>query len=64
LDEDSAKEKNKMKFKKIPVTVGVTDLGFVEVNLPADVPKTVKVVTKGAYILSSEMIKGELGHDD
>ncbi len=53
-----------MKFKKIPVTVGVTDLGFVEVNLPADVPKTVKVVTKGAYILSSEMIKGELGHDD
>ncbi|HEY9168449.1 MAG TPA: efflux RND transporter periplasmic adaptor subunit [Lutibacter sp.] len=62
LDEDSTKEENKIKFKSIPVTVGVTDLGFVEVNLPADVPKTVKVVTKGAYTLSSEMVKGELEH--
>lgn len=62
LDEDSAKEANKMKFKRIPVSVGVTDLGFVEVNLPADVPKDVKVVTKGAYTLSSEMVKGELEH--
>ncbi|MHB1105288.1 MAG: efflux RND transporter periplasmic adaptor subunit [Lutibacter sp.] len=62
LDEDSIKEENKMKFKMIPVTVGVTDLGFVEVNLPAAVPKTVKVVTKGAYTLSSEMVKGELEH--
>lgn len=62
LDEDSTKEENKIKFKRIPVTVGVTDLGFVEVNLPADVPKTVKVVTKGAYTLSSEMVKGELEH--
>lgn len=62
LDEDGAKENNKMKFKRIPVSVGVTDLGFVEVNLPADGPKDVKVVTKGAYTLSSEMVKGELEH--
>ncbi|MDF1516401.1 MAG: efflux RND transporter periplasmic adaptor subunit, partial [Lutibacter sp.] len=62
LDEVSTKEENKIKFKRIPVTVGVTDLGFVEVNLPAAVPKTVKVVTKGAYTLSSEMVKGELEH--
>lgn len=62
LDEDSAKEANIMKFKRIPVTVGLTDLGFVEVNLPVDVPKDVKVVTKGAYTLSSEMVKGELEH--
>jgi len=64
LDEDGKKEENKMKFKMIPVTVGITDLGFVEVNLPANVNQDVKVVTKGAYTLSSEMIKGELGHDD
>lgn len=64
LDEDSEKEENKMKFKMIPVNIGITDLGFVEINLPVDVPKDVKVVTKGAYILSSEMIKGELGDDD
>ena len=30
----------------------------------AEIAKKVKVVTKGAYTLSSEMIKGELGHDD
>ncbi len=64
LDEDEEMEKNKMKFKMIPVTVGITDLGFVEVNLPAEVSKKVKVVTKGAYMLSSERIKGELEHDD
>lgn len=64
LDEDDAKEENKMKFKRIPVTIGVTDLGFVEVNLPAEVPKTVKVVTKGAYTLSSEIVKDEFGDDD
>jgi len=62
LDEDGEKEENKMKFKRIPVTVGVTDLGFVEVNLPAGVNQDVKVVTKGAYTLSSEMVKGELEH--
>lgn len=64
LDEDGKKEANKMKFKKIPVNTGITDLGFVEINLSAKLNTDVKVVTKGAYILSSEMIKGELGHDD
>ena len=62
LDEDEEMEKNKMKFKMIPVTVGITDLGFVEVSIPAEVSKKVKVVTKGAYNLSSEMVKGELEH--
>ncbi|QQX78068.1 MULTISPECIES: efflux RND transporter periplasmic adaptor subunit [Aequorivita] len=63
LDEDGEKEKNKMKFKMIPISTGITDLGFVEINLPADMPKEAKVVTKGAYTLSSEMVKGELEHD-
>lgn len=63
LNEDSEKEKNKMKFKMIPISTGITDLGFVEINLPADMPKGIKVVTKGAYTLSSEMVKGELEHD-
>tara|TARA_R110002049_G_scaffold28324_5_gene97449 strand:- start:1301 stop:2524 length:1224 start_codon:yes stop_codon:yes gene_type:complete len=61
-DEDEEKEENKMKFKMIPVTVGITDLGFVEVNLPVEVSKEAKVVTNGAYNLSSERIKGELEH--
>lgn len=62
LDEDEAKEKGKMKFKMIPVTLGVIDLGFVEINIQEEISKDVKVVTKGAYTLSSEMIKGELDH--
>ena len=53
-----------MKFKMIPVVVGITDLGFVEINLPSEVSKKAKVVVIGAYMLSSERIKGELEHDD
>ena len=64
LDEDEEMEANKMKFKMVPVTVGLTDLGFVEVNLPAEVSKDANVVINGAYMLSSERIKAELGHDD
>ncbi|MCM4173978.1 efflux RND transporter periplasmic adaptor subunit [Arenibacter sp. TNZ] len=64
LDADGEKGENKMKFKMIPVNVGIIDLGYVEINLPTEIVQDVKVVTKGAYTLSSEMIKGELGHDD
>ena len=63
LDVDSEKEENKMKFKMIPVNIGITDLGFVEINLPSEIQKDVQVVTRGAYMLPSEMIKGELGDD-
>ena len=51
-----------MKYKRIPVSTGVNDLGFVEVNLPAGTPENIKIVTNGAYTLSSEMVKGELEH--
>lgn len=64
LDVDSEKEENKIKFKMIPVNVGITDLGYVEINISQEIAQDIKVVTKGAYTLSSEMIKGELGHDD
>ena len=64
LVEEGEKKAGKMKFKMIPVTVGITDLGFVEVNLPAEVSKDAKVVINGAYMLSSERIKGELEHED
>ena len=63
LTEESKKDTNTLRFKMIRVNIGLSDMGFVEVDLPADVPKDVKVVTKGAYTLSSEMVKGELEHD-
>ena len=62
LDEDRKQEENKLKFKMVPVTLGITDLGFVEINLPKAISEKVKIVTKGAYTLSSEMLKGELEH--
>jgi cobalt-zinc-cadmium efflux system membrane fusion protein len=64
LHEEGQRKEDKMKFKMIPVNIGITDLGFVEVSLPIKIAKDVKVVTKGAYTLASEMIKDELGHDD
>ena len=48
----------------IPVNTGMIDLGYVEISLPAGISKDITIVTKGAYILSSEMIKAELGDDD
>ena len=62
MDEDEEPVENKMKYKRIPVSTGVNDLGFVEVNLPAGTPENIKIVTNGAYTLSSEMVKGELEH--
>ena len=62
IDEDDAPEENRMKFKRIPVSTGLNDLGFVEVNLPTEIAENVKIVTSGAYTLSSEMVKGELEH--
>ena len=62
LKEDGEMEGNTMKFKRIPVSTGVNDLGFVEINIPAEMAKDLKIVTNGAYTLSSEMVKGELEH--
>ncbi len=64
LDKDVKAEENKLRYKMTPVSTGITDLGFVEVNFPTNVSKDAKVVTKGAYTLSSERIKGELEHED
>mgnify|MGYP003644159316 FL=1 len=65
LDEDeSEQEVNKLRFKMIPVSTGLNDLGFVEINIAEQLSENVKIVTNGAYMLSSEMIKSELGDDD
>lgn len=63
LDDRGEKEANRMKFKMIEVKIGTADLGFVEIDLQTEVPEKIKVVTKGAYTLSSEMVKGELKHN-
>ncbi|WAC01647.1 efflux RND transporter periplasmic adaptor subunit [Lacinutrix neustonica] len=62
VDEDEETEENTVKFRRIPVSTGVNDLGFVEINIPSEMAKNIRVVTVGAYTLSSEMVKGELEH--
>lgn len=64
VEDKDNEEENKLRFNMIPVNTGMTDLGYVEISLPAGISKDITVVTKGAYILSSEMIKAELGDDD
>lgn len=53
----------KLFFKKIRVTTGKHDNGYVEIQLFESLPAGTMVVRKGAYTLSSEMIKGELEHE-
>jgi len=58
-DEEAHKE---LVFRKVAVITGVRDAGFVEINVSPPLPENTLVVFKGAYTLSSEMIKGELEH--
>jgi len=46
------------------VTTGVKDAGFVEVTFAEPLREDAKIVINGAYMLSSELIKGELEHKD
>ena len=64
VEDKDNEEENKLRFNMIPVNTGMTDLGYVEISLSEGISKDITVVTKGAYILSSEMIKAELGDDD
>jgi cobalt-zinc-cadmium efflux system membrane fusion protein len=64
LDEDNVPEKGKIRFKMLRVAVGINDLGFVAITPLETLPENAKVVIRGAYTLSSERVKGELGHDD
>jgi len=64
-EEDHASDEGseKLYFKKVAVTAGVYDDGFVEIKLFEPLPESTIVVWKGAYTLSSEMVKGELEHE-
>ncbi len=53
----------KLAFTVVDVTTGIKDAGFIEVTFAEPLPKGTEVVVKGAYMLSSELIKGELEHE-
>ncbi len=61
--EEEEGHEEKLTFEVKDVTVGIRDAGFVEVAFREPLPEDALVVVNGAYMLSSELIKGELEHD-
>ncbi len=53
-----------MNFKKTEVVTGQSDMGYVAIKLLADLPKDVRVVTKGAKYILAESQKGNAPDND
>lgn len=61
-DHSEPADHEEMVFKKVEVSTGARDLGYVEV-VPADeIPKNAQIVTKGAFYLLAELNKGDGEH--
>lgn len=56
-------ESRKLTFKKVPVTKGLTDMGYTEIIPLEKIADDPQIVTEGAYFLASQMKKGEGGDD-
>jgi len=56
-------DEDELAFEKVEVFIGKSDMGLTEIKNASDLPSGGQVVTKGAYTLSSEMVKGELEHE-
>lgn len=52
--EEDAKDANSVHFKKVEVTTGVSELGYIKINPLEKLPTDVQVVTKGAFYLQSK----------
>jgi len=61
-EEQKAKEEEKVHFRKVEVTTGVAELGYVQIKPLEKLPSDVRVVTKGAFYLQSEA-EGAAEHD-
>lgn len=54
LKEQPEKE-NGLTFEKIPVAKGATDVGYTEITLLKEIPKTARIVVKGAFFVQAKM---------
>ena len=55
-DTDSSKTKNaELKFERVQVVKGTSDVGFTEVTLMKDLPPGTQIVTKGAFFVLAKM---------
>jgi cobalt-zinc-cadmium efflux system membrane fusion protein len=61
-DHDRAKDNKVTHFKKIEVSTGIAELGYIQINPLEKLPLDVRVVTKGAFYLQSKS-SGPAAHD-
>ncbi len=54
---ENSKEKN-LTFKKLQVTTGVSEMGYIEIRLLDPLPENVKIALKGAFYLESKSAGG------
>ncbi|MEP7163199.1 MAG: efflux RND transporter periplasmic adaptor subunit [Ferruginibacter sp.] len=52
-------EKKGLTFERIVVAKGTSDVGYTEITLLEEIPKTAKIVTKGAFFVSAKMTNME-----
>jgi cobalt-zinc-cadmium efflux system membrane fusion protein len=52
--EEDAKDQNSVHFKKVEVTTGVSEQGYIQITPIEKLPTDVKIVTKGAFYLQSK----------
>jgi cobalt-zinc-cadmium efflux system membrane fusion protein len=57
------KQAKEIEFKTIRVIPGATDNGFTSIKLLEEIPKGMKIVTKGAYYVYAQSKAGELEHE-
>jgi cobalt-zinc-cadmium efflux system membrane fusion protein len=54
-----AKAEKHIQFKKIEVTTGVTELGYIEITPLEEIPKGARIATKGAFYVLSKASGGK-----
>jgi len=59
--ETAEKHEGEIKFERIPIAKGGTDIGYTEITLLKEIPGDAKVVIKGAFFVSAKMTNTE-GH--
>lgn len=58
----AAREGNEVAFERIQVNPGTTDEGYTAVRFPEPLPEGMRIVTQGAYFVSSQAQAGQLEH--
>jgi membrane fusion protein, heavy metal efflux system len=61
-EHDETETEHGTSFRRIQVTTGEKEKGYVQITQLPKLPEGVQIVTKGAYYLFAEMKKGEGGH--